>query len=257
MAAPSVVLVDRSTEPVSIERLSEVARALQMQVDRDFGTVWGVEARVEAAAAGAAPPGAWIVAIAEDPGAQLGVHLDGDGGPHAVVRPGDGWTLAASHVLLEMLADPGGVRFMDGPDVRSGAHAAPVRYLVEVCDPCEVWAYEIEGVEVSDFVTPDYYRVDSPTGAAVDFLRRLRRPLEVPIGGYLSWLDPADGSWHQRRPDGTDATGTAPMDVSWSPRHDRDRAFAEGGGRHDVPAIRRAYRGAARSRMRRRRQSSR
>ena len=239
MAVPSVVLVDWSREPVGQARLVEVARALQTQVDRDFGTVWGVEARVEAAAV--APPGAWIIAIVEDPGARLGVHHDGAGNPRAAVRAGDDWTLAVSHALLEMVANPDGTRFMEGPDITRRSSARHVRYLVEVCDPCQVFHYEIDGVRVSDFVTPDYYRRGVAPGTALDFLRHVRRPLDVPRGGYLTWRDPEDGRWHQRRPDLTITISRTLADANRDPRADRDDAFPEDGDRHDIAGITSAY----------------
>jgi hypothetical protein len=250
VTVPSVVLVDRSPEPVSGARLAHVARALQTQVDRDFGAVWGVGVRVTAATCTAVPAGAWTISIVGEPVSGLGVRLDAHGRPVADVRAGEDWTLAASHELLEMIADPRGGRFMEGRRPATGARLHRVRYLVEVCDPCEVHPYVIDGVEVSDFVTPDYYRADAAHGTAVDFLRKLRRPLEVSAGCYLSWHDPDDGHWHQRRPDGTVSRSRGPLDPRRSPRDDRDRAFPDEAGRHDLPAIRRTYPSGERPRRR-------
>jgi hypothetical protein len=225
VAVPHVVLVDRSPGPASMARLAQVARALQTQVERDFHAVWGVRARVGAARGSAAPVGAWPIVIVGAPPARPGVHLDPDGRPHAEVAAGEGWTLAASHELLEMIADPGGRRFMPGRSLAHRAQRNPVRYLVEVCDPCQVFGYLVDGVEVSDFVTPDYYRADAPAGTAVDFLRRLRRPLEVRSGCCVSWLDSEDGHWHRRCPGGVVAMARAPARPHRSPREDRDRAL--------------------------------
>jgi hypothetical protein len=241
MTGPDVVLVDRSREPASTARLVQVGRALQTQVDRDFSTVWGARARVVIASGTATPGGAWTVAIVDEPVAGLGIHLARDGSPHAEVRASRDWTLAASHVLLEMAADPRGQRFMEGPGIGSRSRSRRVRYLVEVCDPCELFHYEIDGVRVSDFVTPDYYRAEAPAGTAFDFLRRLRRPLEVPRGGCLSWQDMEEGRWHLRRPDGSSATSGARGDAGLSTRDDRNAAFADDTGRHDLDAIWRAH----------------
>jgi hypothetical protein len=241
MPGPDIVLIDRSREPASTLRLSQVTRALQTQVDRDFGMVWGCGARIGVAPAGTTPAGAWSISVVDGAATRLGIHLDEGGRPHAVVRPGMDWTLAVSHVLLEMIADPEGRRFMEGVDISPGAPVRRVRYLLEVCDPCEVFHYEIDGIAVSDFVTPDYYRADAAPGTAFDFLRRLRRPLEVPRGGYLSWQDTADERWHQRRPDGTFSISGVPYDPNGNPRADRDGALGGRAARHDVPAIRRAH----------------
>jgi hypothetical protein len=227
--APAVVLCDRTSAPVSPEGLAHVARALQTQVDRDFGPAWGAWARVSASAGRDAAPGTWPMYVVEAPDAGFGIHLDARGTPYAEVCAGEGWTLAASHLLLEMIADPRGDRLMDGLDFGAFLTHRRVRYLVEVCEPCRTFHYVIDGVMVSDFVTPDYYRAD---GTAVDFLRLLRRPLEVRIGCSLSWQDPDDRHWHQKRADGALTRSSTPIGAGTGARQDRDRAFPEDADRH-------------------------
>jgi hypothetical protein len=173
--------------------------------------------------------------VVDKPDAGFGVHLDAGGTPYAEVCAGAGWTLTASHLLLEMIADPRGDRLMDGFDFGAFLTHRRVRYLVEVCEPCRTFHYVIDGVMVSDFVTPDYYRAD---GTAVDFLRLLRRPLEVRIGCSLSWQDPDDRHWHQKRADGALARSSTPIDPDRRARQDRDRAFPEDADRHAVLAAR-------------------
>lgn len=254
MPGPDIVLIDRSREPASTAHLSQVTRALQTQVDRDFHMVWGSGARVGLAPAGTTPAGVWSISVVDDGVTGLGIDLDEDGCPRAVVRADADWTISVSHVLLEMIADPNGSRFMEGLDLTPDAEGRRVQYLVEVCDPCELFHYEIDGVGVSDFVTPDFYRADAAPGAAVDFLRRLRRPLEVPRGGYLSWRGAGDGRWHELRPDGTLAVSGVPFDPGSNPRADRDRALGATDERHDLPVIRRVHSpGRSRSALRRRR----
>jgi hypothetical protein len=228
MAAPAVALVNRSSAPLGPACVAHVARALQTQVDRDFGPAWGALARVTASAEGV-PPGAWPMYLVDSPDAGYGIHLDDGGTPFAEVGAGEGWTLAASHLLLEMIADPRGDRLVDGPATGSYLTHRRVKYLVEVCDPCRAFHSVIDGVEVSDFVTPDYYRT---AGTAVDFLRLLRRPLEVRPGGSLSWQDPDDRHWRLARADGALARSAEPVDPRLSPRRDRERSFPEDAGRH-------------------------
>lgn len=216
------MLVDRSARRVGAARLAHVAQALQTQVDRDFGPAWGVRATVSAAAGTSAPVGAWPISVVDAPRGGLGVHLDAEREPCAEVRAGKGWTLDASHLLLEMIADPGGCRFMEGPSIGAVLRRRSVWYLVEVCHPCRPFHYVIDGVEVADFVTPDYYGME---GTAVDFLRLLRRPLEVPRGGSLCWQDPGDGHWYQQGPDGVCHRSGDPIRPDRNPREERTRAF--------------------------------
>jgi hypothetical protein len=241
MAEADIALIDRSRAPSSTMRLTQVAKALQTQMDRDFSMAWGARARISPAPAGTTPVGVWSISIVDSPDDGPGIHVDAGGAPHGVVRAGRDWTLAVSHLLLEMAANPRGDRFIEGLDATPGASPHRVRYLVEVCDPCELHHYEIDGIRVSDFVTPDFYRAGAARGTAFDFLRRLRRPLDVPRGGCLSWHDPADGRWHQKRPDGAYAISGGPADPRANPRADRDLAFPGGRDRHDIQAIRRAH----------------
>lgn len=241
MAGQDVVLIDRSSEPVSTARLVQVVRALQTQIDRDFAAAWGACARLWPATVGSLPDGAWAIAIVDEPPAGGGIRTRPDGRPLAEVRRGRDWTIVASHLLLEMLADPHGTRLVEGRDSTSPSRAPRVRYLVEVCDPCRRFHYEVEGVVVSDFVTPDFYRASAPPGTALDFLRRIRRPLEVPRGGHLSWQDLADGRWHERGADGSTSVSAARYDPARNPRADRDGAFPAS-RRHELSATRRARR---------------
>jgi hypothetical protein len=248
MAGPAVTLIDRSAALVKARSLAHVAHVLQAQVDRDFGPAWGARATVTAGAGPRAPSGTWPMYLLDVPQAGFGVHLDGGGAPFAEVRAGDGWTLAASHLLLEMIADPRGDRLMDGPDFDSCLTHRRVRYLVEVCEPCRTFHYVIDGVDVSDFVTPDYYRAD---GMAMDFLRLLRRPLEVRRGCSLSWQDPSDRHWHRKRADGSLARSSEPIDPSRGARQDHERAFPDDAGRHALFGARTDGRSAGRHGTRR------
>lgn len=240
MVTRRIALVNRSSAHISAAVLDAAAHALQTQVDRDFGPVWGVRAQVVSFHAHEQPPaGYWPISLLDslpDP-RELGVHLDDHHRPYANVRAGHGWTITASHELAEMLADPYGHRFVRAPDIDPDSDAHLVEYLVEVGDPCEIYAYSIGGVKVSDFVTPEYYNADAAPGTSFDFLGRLTAPLEVPRGCYLSWIDPEDGRWHQKTPDGRFVTAEGKVDPKRNPRDDRDRAFGDDEERHDLPAL--------------------
>jgi len=236
-----IVLQNKSSKKISFSRLSEVAHALQVQIDRDFGPVWGVSAQVVALGPSEiVPKTAWPITIVNKPVGGLGIHLDKNGRPFAQVKDTLDWTVTASHELLEMLVDPLGHRFVSAPDIDPEVSKHNVFYLVEVADPCEMYTYSINGVDVSDFVTPDYYDVTPSSGAVFDFAGRLDSPLEVPNGGYLSWIDPADGRWHQKTPDGVFVNAKGKVDVNANPRDDRDAKLPEAAGadRHDTARVR-------------------
>jgi hypothetical protein len=243
-----VTLQDQSSLNLSLSQLQNVTQALQIQLDRDFTPEWGVHAVVQALDQGEkVPKNAWPMSILDQSEAGLGVHLDKNGKPFAEIQAGDGWSITASHEMLEMLVDPLGQKLRSDPDITPGSDGHQVQYLVEVGDPCEVFSYSINGVDVSDFITQEFYDTNAPNGTLFDFLGRLANALDVPQGCYISWLDPQDGKWHQKQVDGTFITARAKANPKQSPRDQRDSAFGEdeNKSRHDLLAIRRKYRASA------------
>jgi hypothetical protein len=243
MPVRSVVLVNESSLPLSVDRFREVARALQIQVVRDFEPVWEESASVSALTGTQVPAGAWPIRLV-DQSTQLGVHMDEGRHPYAVVRASIDWTITMSHELLEMLANPEGDKTVEGPDIDPDHSGRRVEYLLEVCDACQVYDYPVGTVPVSDFVMPEYFRPErTAAGAKMDLLGRIGSPLQVHKGCHLSWWDPQDRSWHQRLADGR-FVRDAPSEDEDSLREDRDSAFstATGGLPHDLSAARRSMR---------------
>ena len=204
-------------------------------MDNDFAPVWGVRADISALASGdQVPPDAWPINIADGIGGG-GVHLDDPIQPHAEAVNGPELSIAISHELLTMLADPWGNRFTPVADLDPSSDGHQVFYLVEVAGPCTVFSYDIGGVRVSDFILPSFYNRNA-TGP-VDFLSALAGPLPqaAPQGCYISWIDTQDGNWHQQEPDGTFVS--APVYASPIFRADRNSQL----GKHDIAAIYRQW----------------
>jgi hypothetical protein len=239
MPVQLVVLVNESSMPLTSDRLKEVARALQIQVVRDFEPIWNESAHVSVADSANVPAGASPIRIV-DRSAELGVHSEENGRASAIVRATSDWTVTASHELLEMLVDPEGNRTIEGRDIDPDHRGRRVEYLVEVCDPCQVYDYTVGTVPVSNFVTQEYFREESSAGK-VDFLGRLTSPLQVPKGCQLSWWDVQYRSWHQWQANGR-VVRDAPTADAGSRRDDRDQALSAVTGefRHDLQAARRA-----------------
>jgi hypothetical protein len=83
---------------------------------------------------------------------------------------GSDWRTCLGHEALEELADPLCNRL------------DPVfnRYLVESADPVEENGYTIDGIPVTNFVTPSYFGFD--TGTRYDFNRQLTGNVSSPNG---------------------------------------------------------------------------
>ncbi|HWT04452.1 MAG TPA: hypothetical protein VN224_01730 [Xanthomonadales bacterium] len=182
--------------------LSRVTAALQTQVTRDLCPLWHVEATVSAFTnIEDVPLGHWVVFLKESIGEadELGFHLDSHNQPYALVAYDKSWTLSLSHEILEILVDPSGNRLVAGPSLDPKHPHHRVRYLLELCDPCEdsAYSYTIDGVVVSDFITPHYHDPQGTSGARYSFTGALRGPRDVLPGGYLTWEDPVLGAWYQ------------------------------------------------------------
>jgi hypothetical protein len=202
---PHVALVPDSPS-VTLADVSAVAAAMQKQVTRDFGPLWSISATVDAfEKLETVPVDYWPVIVRDDikePGA-AGYHTDDHGQPFSLVQADSGWELTASHEALEMLADPFGNRTIAGaPPPNAPAPVSKfsrVLYLVEVCDPCEAdnCAYEVNGIKLSDFITPHYYDPNGAAGMLYSFRGNIKEPHTVLEGGYVSFGNPVDNHWYQ------------------------------------------------------------
>jgi hypothetical protein len=190
------------SDSVSLHQLTRAAAAVQKQVMRDFAPAWSVRATV--AAFGAledVPTDYWAIIIKDDiqESGAGGVHEDENGQPFALVEASDTWSLTLSHECLEMLGDPFGNRLVAGQSPMAGQ--GRVDFLVEVCDPCEsaAFAYQVNGVTVSDFYTPHFFDPMPAQNVRYSFSGAITEPRTVLRGGYLTWHDPVSNDWFQQR----------------------------------------------------------
>ncbi len=169
-----------STAEVTESELNQVAAALQKQATRDFGPLWDIEATVDAfAALDDVPIDYWPIIVRND------INAPGAAGlairtllvlPYKIVQYSSSWSLTASHECLEMLADPSGNRTIAGvaPDLyveKNPNGSARVSYLLETAIPCEdsQFAYTMNGIVVSDFITPHFYDPVASTSVRYSF----------------------------------------------------------------------------------------
>src|SRR5215470_7654052 len=194
MSLPVIAITNASTV-LSDKQVEACISALQKQASIDFRAYWDLECQLTFLSKSEnLASGWWQIVVLDDPdqAGVLGYHeLTGNGTPLGKVfagldlRRGSSWTATMSHELLEMLADPWINWCAQGFDGRV--------YALEVCDPVEAdeLGYMIDGVLVSDFVTPAWF--EQTRADRVDFKRRISRPLELGKGGYIGVLDPGKG----------------------------------------------------------------
>jgi hypothetical protein len=198
MLPTHVALVSR-TDQTNPAQVGHVAAALQMQAVRDVGPLWSLSATVDGfPRLRDVPAGYWPVVVVDDVKGSAGYHLDRNGQPYALVEYSDSWSLTASHETIEMAVDPWRKRIAPGRSPKRGQ--GQIEFLVEACDPCEAaqFAYTINGVLVSDFITPSFYDPRKTAGARYSFTGAVRRPRQILRGGYISWHDPQSNHiWQQ------------------------------------------------------------
>src|SRR5882672_9316821 len=100
------------------------------------------------------------------------------------------WSSIASHEILECVVDPNLCKCAQSP-------VDGKFYAYEVADPCEQDLYEIDDVQVSDFVLPPYYETPKDMrNLKFDFLGLITKALDLRPGGYIQYYDSAKG-WQQ------------------------------------------------------------
>ncbi len=201
MPVIQVGLVD-TTGRLDASFVEATAAALNVQVMRDLTQFWPVQATVRYLPdPHKVPVGVWpVLLVAKLPPGEGGVHLTRKNQPYALVigtPDGNDWTIDASHETLEMLVDPSGNRLQASRAIKIVGKdtedvAGEFEYLVEACDPCEAnqYAYSINGIAVSDFITPHFYDPVVTSAARYSFGGNVKHPRQVLPGGYITYTDP-------------------------------------------------------------------
>jgi hypothetical protein len=218
------------TREIPMRSILQATAAVQKQITRDFTPFWGLTATVDAFEdLDSVPSDYHHVVLFTDPDeltAELeprigdryaseliddferdqlsGLHLNTfTRQPFALVQASDSWSVSLSHEIIEMIIDPFGNRLIAAahpfdPDVR-------VKYLLEICDPCQAMWYPVNGVPVSDFYTPRYLDPVGVDSSRYSFTGAIERPQQILDEGYVSWIDPADSGLYQLAAGATEA----------------------------------------------------
>ena len=224
------------TDRIEMRDVLRAAAAVQKQITRDFTPFWGLPATVDAFADLESVPsdyhpvilfgdaeelgGKLDVAIGADEAARLiddferdrmsGLHLNAfTRQPFALVEVEGYWSVVLSHEVLEMIADPYGNRLVAAMHPTEPNNR--VKYLLEVCDPCQSMWYPVNGVPVSDFYTPRYFDPVQAEQGRYSFTGAITEPIEILDGGYLSWIDPSDSGLYQLTADAQEPTRIADL----------------------------------------------
>jgi len=199
-----IAVINQSTL-VTDDEAARMTAAVHTQLAADFAPAWqrAAPAAVFYGNPAEIPPGAHGVALVDTidgaPVGVLGYHTEDASGQWGVVaaKPeldngaqvltGD-WAVSAvlSHEVLELAGDP---------SCSFWGAAGRRLFCLEVCDPVEAPSYLIDGVAVSNFVTPAWFDPGATTGP-FDQLGLLAGPFGVLPAGYVVYI--SGGREHQK-----------------------------------------------------------
>jgi hypothetical protein len=222
-----IAIVNQSTV-VKDADVQTMTAAIASQLQNDVAPIWErAPAQVVFVPSTAIPAGAHGIAIVDtiqdQPTGVLGLHATDQAGQvwgvvaaqpeldaGEQVLTGD-WSVSStlSHEVLEMFIDPScNLWANDGNGTL---------YSLEICDPVEAPTYTVNGVSVSNFVTPAWFDPQAPSGSRFDKMGQpLTGPFSVLPGGYMTYQSPSgkpEQTWGSAYPDWRKTTKTT---ASWS-----------------------------------------
>lgn len=181
--APLVACINRSSV-YSNDDMAKLVPALRKFLDNCFIPIWGTPASLTLATEDV--QGAWSLVMLDDADAAdaLGYHdLTKDGYPISKVfvkttlAGGEKISTTAVHELAEMLVDPSANLWAQHPNGSMWAY--------ECGDAVEEDEFLIDGISMSNFVTPAYFEgFRAPKSARFDYMHNVSRPFQILHGGY-------------------------------------------------------------------------
>lgn len=209
-----ISVINHTRGKIEDATLQCVIRALNRQIREDFEPYWSLGAMLRLEGKGNTNPSKVDLADmrgdavlylwdGSDVDGALGYHdANNRGIPYGFVfteiskAAGENWTVTLSHEALELIADPEVNLLAMGPHPVDANRT--VFHWYEMCDAVQAETYEIDEVEVSNFVLPLYFTGGEELGGRNDFLNRSHdgktlRSFGVNPGGYVGFFDPALG----------------------------------------------------------------
>lgn len=108
---------------------------------------------------------------------------------------GEHWSVTLSHEAIELIGDPECNLLVRGPHPETGKD---IFHWYELCDAVQAESYQVDGVDVSNFVLPLYFTSAKERGGRNDFLGRkgkngkALRSFCVNEGGYIGYFNPTN-----------------------------------------------------------------
>lgn len=203
---------------VKEEKVLETIRAINRQIAEDFEPYWSMGATLRLEGRSQKRPtrnkivdmrGDAVIYLWDDVrdlDKALGLHDTNNRGiPYGFVfralseQLGEEWTVTLSHEVLELIGDPEANLLVAGP--HPDHPRKQVFHWFEMCDAVQDESYEIDGIDVSNFLLPLYFTLSNEKGSRNDFLSTRTddstlKSFGTNPGGYIGFFNPATGK-HQ------------------------------------------------------------
>src|SRR5215510_1155644 len=153
---PIIACFNQAKTPLGVD-LDRLVGTMQTFVDKHVAPVWGTPAKLVKTTGFLKK--AWAVVFLDDadqPGALAYHDLTPEGLPlskvfvRTTLQNNDLVSVSASHELVEMLVDPAINMMTTGPDPKT-------MYAYESADPVEALSFDIQGMQMSNFIYPSYF----------------------------------------------------------------------------------------------------
>jgi hypothetical protein len=208
-----ISVINHTAGQVSDEELQFAIRAINRQIKEDFEPYWSLGATLRLEGRSGTQPdvqdpsdmrGDAVIYMwneADVPGA-LGYHdRNFSGIPFGFVftelsrEIGESWSVALSHEALELIADPEVNLLVMGPHPNPDQGGREVFHWYEMSDAVQAETYEIDGIQVTNFVLPLYFTGTDEFEGRNDFLGRAHngqtlKSFGINAGGYVGFYDP-------------------------------------------------------------------
>ena len=206
-----ISVINHTKGKITDEQLQVAIRAINRQIAHDFEPYWSLAAELRLEGRGTSKPTTHTIADMRgdavlyvwdelDVDDAEGYHERNDRGiPYGFVfvelagKLAEDWSVTLSHEALELIGDPETNLLVVGPNPED--RRRNVFHWYEMCDAVQDEHYEVDGVQVSNFVLPLYFTSSDERGGRNDFLGRTYegkalQSFGVNPGGYLGFYDP-------------------------------------------------------------------
>lgn len=204
----TIYIINKAPRYMSDREIAKDIPAWEEAANKQFAPVWRSEhVKIVLLTHGRKAPHGAIVATFVRSGpieGALAFHTVINGVPSITVYTGTGDyygynnSVSFTHELFELLGDPstlqGNVGYADAIWLGKQQYQFPAgaTWLNEVCDPVEAYDYQLHGVAISDWITPNWF--GDQVAGGYDYMGVVHQPFTILRGGYAILV--LDGQWY-------------------------------------------------------------